>query len=39
MRLLIRTKGVPVLDLSYPANDAEAKVVVQKIKAFLGGLK
>ncbi|MDD4093847.1 MAG: methanogenesis marker 5 protein [Methanothrix sp.] len=39
VRLLIRTKGVPVLDLSYPANDAEAKVFVQKIKAFLGGLK
>jgi putative methanogenesis marker protein 5 len=39
VRLLIRTKGVPVLDLSYPTNDAEAKVFVQKIKAFLEGLK
>ena len=39
VRLLNRTKGVPVLDLSYPTNDAEAKVFVQKIKAFLGGLK
>jgi putative methanogenesis marker protein 5 len=39
VRLLIRTKGVPVLDLSYPTNDAEAKVFVQKIKTFLGGLK
>ncbi len=39
VRLLIRTKGVPVLDLSYPTDDAEAKVFVQKIKAFLEGLK
>jgi len=39
VRLLIRTKGVPVLDLSYPTNDQEAIVFVQKIKAFLGGLK
>jgi putative methanogenesis marker protein 5 len=39
VRLLIRTKGVPVLDLSYPTNDPEAVVFVQKIKAFLGGLK
>jgi len=38
VRLLIRTKGVPVLDLSYPTNDAEAKVFVQKIRVFLGGL-
>jgi putative methanogenesis marker protein 5 len=39
VRLLIRTKGVPVLDLSYPTNDDEARVFVQKIKAFLEGLK
>jgi len=39
VRLLIRTKGVPVLDLSYPTDDAEAKAFVQKIKAFLGELK
>jgi len=39
VRLLIRTKGVPVLDLSYPTNDADAIVFVQKIKAFLEGLK
>jgi putative methanogenesis marker protein 5 len=39
VRLLIRTKGVPVLDLSYPTNDPEAKVFVQKIKTFLEGLK
>ncbi|MCK9440519.1 MAG: methanogenesis marker 5 protein [Methanothrix sp.] len=39
VRLLIRTKGVPVLDLSYPTNDAEAKVFVSKIRTFLEGLK
>ncbi len=39
VRLLIRTKGIPVLDLSYPTNDAEAKVFVRKIRAFLEGLK
>jgi putative methanogenesis marker protein 5 len=38
VRLLIRTKGIPVLDLSYPTNDAEAKVFVQKIRTFLEGL-
>ena len=39
VRLLIRTKGVPILDLSYPTNDAEARDFVQKIRAFLEGLK
>lgn len=39
VRLLIRTKGIPVLDLSYPTDDAQAKLFVHKIKAFLGGLK
>lgn len=39
VRLLIRTKGVPILDLSYPTNDAEARDFVQKIKTFLEDLK
>jgi putative methanogenesis marker protein 5 len=39
VRLLIRTKGIPLLDLSYPTNDGEAKVFVQKIRTFLEGLK
>ncbi len=39
VRLLIRTKGIPVLDLAYPTDDAEARAFVQKIKSFLGGLK
>ncbi len=39
VRLLIRTKGIPVLDLYYPTNDDEAKVFVQKIRTFLEGLK
>ncbi len=39
VKLLIRTKGVPLLDLRYPKDDAEAKAFVQKIKTFLEGLK
>jgi putative methanogenesis marker protein 5 len=39
VRLLIRTKGIPLLDLTYPTDDAEARAFVQKIKDFLGGLK
>jgi len=39
VKLLIRAKGIPVLELSYPNNDAEARVFVKKIKAFLEGLK
>ena len=38
VRLLIRTKGVPVLDLRYPNDDLEARAFVQKIKVFLEGL-
>ena len=38
VRLLIRTKGVPVLDLAYPSDDAEARVFVHKIRSFLAGL-
>jgi putative methanogenesis marker protein 5 len=38
VRLLVRTKGIPILDLSYPTDDAEARVFVQKIKAFLESL-
>lgn len=39
VRLLIRTKGIPVLDLNYPTDDMEAKLFVHKIRAFLEGLK
>ena len=39
VRLLIRTKGVPILDLNYPDDDAEAREFVKKIKTFLGALK
>jgi len=37
--LLIRTKGIPVLELAYPKDDAEAREFVRKIKAFLEDLK
>jgi len=39
VRLLIRTKGVPVLELRYPTDDADAKAFVKKIRAFLEGLR
>jgi putative methanogenesis marker protein 5 len=39
VRLLIRTSGVPVLELRYPTDDADARAFVQKIRAFLEGLK
>jgi putative methanogenesis marker protein 5 len=39
VRLLIRTKGVPVLELGYPKNDVEAREFVRKIKSFLEDLK
>jgi putative methanogenesis marker protein 5 len=38
VRLLVRTKGIPILDLSYPTDDAEARAFVQKIKGFLESL-
>jgi putative methanogenesis marker protein 5 len=37
--LLIRTKGIPVLELAYPKDDAEAREFVRKIRTFLEGLK
>lgn len=39
VRLLIRTKGIPVLELAYPRDDNEARAFVQRIKDFLEGLK
>jgi putative methanogenesis marker protein 5 len=39
VRLLIKTKGIPILELSYPRDDAEARAFVQRIKEFLEGLK
>src|SRR5512136_3111378 len=38
VRLLIKTKGIPVLEISYPQDEAEAKAFVRQIKAFLEGL-
>jgi putative methanogenesis marker protein 5 len=38
VRLLVPTKGIPILDLSYPTDDNEARAFVQKIKDFLEGL-
>lgn len=38
-RLLIKTKGIPVLDLRYPRDESEAREFVTRIKTFLEGLK
>ena len=39
VRLLIKTRGIPLLELSYPKDDAEARIFVHKIKEFLEALK
>jgi len=39
VRLLIKTRGIPLLELSYPKDDVEARAFVHKIKEFLEGLK
>ena len=39
VRLLIKTKGIPVLELDYPEDDADAREFVRKIKVFLEELK
>jgi putative methanogenesis marker protein 5 len=39
VRLLIKTKGIPVLDLRYPRDDAEARDFVANVRTFLEGLK
>jgi putative methanogenesis marker protein 5 len=38
VRLLIKTKGIPVLEVDYPKDEAEAKAFVHQIKSFLEGL-
>ena len=37
-KYLIRRKEMPVLNVEYPENDEDAKVVVKKIALFLEGL-
>jgi putative methanogenesis marker protein 5 len=36
---LVRRKKIPTLEVHYPHDEEEAKVMVTKIKAFLEGLK
>lgn len=38
MKYLIRSKGVPVLEVKYPESDEEARDFVNKIAAFLESL-
>jgi putative methanogenesis marker protein 5 len=39
VKLLVKTKGIPVLELSFPTDEAGARAFVGQIKAFLEGLK
>lgn len=36
---LIKKRKIPTLEIEYPTDDEEARIVVLKIKEFLGGLK
>jgi putative methanogenesis marker protein 5 len=36
---LVRKKNIPTLEVHYPTNEEEAKLMVSKIKTFLEGLK
>jgi len=39
VRFLIKKRKIPYLEVRYPTNEEEAKLMVSKIKAFLEGLK
>lgn len=39
LKYLIKKRGIPMLELKYPENEEEAKVMVSKIKKFLEGLE
>jgi putative methanogenesis marker protein 5 len=39
VKFLIHKRKIPVLEVRYPTDEEEAKVMVAKIKAFLEGLK
>jgi putative methanogenesis marker protein 5 len=39
VKLLVRKRKIPLLDLEYPHDDVEARAMVARIKEFLEGLK
>jgi putative methanogenesis marker protein 5 len=39
VRLLIKTKKMPVLEISYPKDEKEARAFVRQVREFLEGLK
>jgi putative methanogenesis marker protein 5 len=39
VRFLVKKRKIPVLVVQYPTSESEAKVMVNKIKQFLEGLK
>jgi putative methanogenesis marker protein 5 len=36
---LVRKKNIPVIEVEYPEDEEEAKIMVSKVKTFLEGLK
>lgn len=36
---LIRKKGIPLIEVDYPHDEEEGKIMVSKVKCFLEGLK
>ena len=39
VRYLLKRKGIPILEVNYPNDEAEGKEIVLKMKGFLEGLK
>ena len=39
VRYLLKRRNIPILHVNYPEDDKEAKLLVSKIKKFLGELK
>jgi len=39
LKYLLRKREIPMLQISYPSNEEEAKLMVSQVKEFLEGLK
>jgi len=39
VKYLLKKRGIPILEVPYPENEEDAKLMVSKIKQFLEGLK
>ena len=38
VKYLLRKKDIPILEIDYPTNEEEARIMVSKVKEFLEGL-